>query len=505
MNPRSHSPSSAALRTALVALVPLGAWWSGLLAGTMGGGVPVDPPIENELVVRPSTGHSSADIVDGLTAAGLTSVSVSDEISGRNTFLITHIPQAGMDLPQLEAVLDGLVANGIATWAEVNYQSQTAEGKTDSLWVTGIGLEEWFNQQYLVTTLGLPAAHQRTLGQGVIVAVLDSGMDASHPSIAGPIAPGAWSFLTDSPNVTDSGNGIDDDGDGLVDEGVGHGTFVASLIRLVAPQSRLLPIQVLDSEGRADNFHVAKSMYYAIDQGAHVINMSMGTTYRSAAMEEATAEAFDKGIMVVGSMGNYGVDEPREFPGSDGNAVGVAATNHADLVAPFSNFGPRTDFCAPGTSLSRSGSPQPGFSVIGALPGGAIAAWQGTSFAAALVSGTAALVRAQHPEWPSQTVPPNAVVDAMIGLLGAGAVDITALNPSYEGDIGAGRIDAGASSLLSPPAPELGDLDGDGQVSGADLGLLLGSWGPCGSCPADLDFDGTVNGADLGLLLGNWS
>jgi len=123
----------------------------------------------------------------------------------------------------------------------------------------------------------------------------------------------------------------------------------------------------------------------------------------------------------------------------------------------------------------------------------------------ALASGGVALVRAQHPEWPTVEVPAGAIVDTIIGTLSASAVDITASNPNHEGDLGAGRLDLAAAVALGPPAPTLGDLNHDGLVNGADLGILVASWGDCNGCPADLTHDGFVGGPDLGLLLTRWS
>jgi subtilisin family serine protease len=501
-------PKQALNRMITLALlaIPCGAAWLAIsLGATMGAGAPGDPAIEDQLAVRPALGHTIAQAVSALENSGLVGVTVADSIPGRDTYLLKHDPQPGVGLPQLEAILAQVTDSGIAAWAEVNYEAQTAEGKTDSLWVTGLGFGDWFHQQYAVELLGVSQAHSLTRGQGVVVALLDTGVDIAHPAIEGAMASGAWSLVTNSPNVADMGNGMDDDADGTIDEGAGHGSFVASLIRLVAPEALLLPIQVLDSEGRSDNFRVAKAMYYAIDHGAQVINMSLGTTYRSAGMEEAAAEAFDRGIIVVAPMGNYGGTEPREYPGSDGNAFGVAATDEHDVLSSFSSYGPRTDFCAPGSMLVVGGSVELGSAVLGALPGGSYGAWRGTSFAAAFATGTAALIRAQHPEWPNDTTPANAVVDAIMGIVAAGAVDISAANPGLDGEIGQGRIHAGASALLSPPAPLTGDLDGSGDVSGADLGILLNSWGACGTCAADLDRNGVVNGSDIGILLTNWS
>ncbi|MBL9141568.1 MAG: S8 family serine peptidase, partial [Phycisphaerae bacterium] len=223
-------------------------------APAFGGGPPLDPAVETELIVRPAVGHAVADVVSALANAGLVAVQVADSIDLRDTFLLTHLPQPGVGVPQLELILAEITASGVTAWAEINYQAQTAEGKTDSLWVTGLGFGDWFTQQYAVQLLDLPLAHTRSRGQGVVVAILDTGVDLAHTAVEGPVAAGVWSFVHDSPDVADAGNGNDDDGDGLVDEGVGHGTFVASLIRMTAHVALLMPLQELDSEVRSNNY-----------------------------------------------------------------------------------------------------------------------------------------------------------------------------------------------------------------------------------------------------------
>ena len=136
------------------------------------------------------------------------------------------------------------------------------------------------------------------------------------------------------------------------------------------------------------------------------------------------------------------------------------------------------------------------------MPGGGYAVWRGTSFSTAFVSGAAAIVRAQHPEWPDASTPLDAIVPAIEEVLFASAVPLDGLNPAYEGMLGAGRLDCAAATLLGPPQPRPADLDFDGVVGAADLALLLGAWGSSG--PGDLDHSGTVGAADLALLLGAW-
>ena len=186
------------------------------------------------------------------------------------------------------------------------------------------------------------------MGVGVVVAILDTGIDATHPALAGKVMVG-FNFITNSSMTADVGDGIDTDKDDLTDEMVGHGTFTAGLVHLVAPQAQLLPVTVLNPDGIGDGFIIAKGMFFAIDQGVEVINMSLGSTYKSQAVEDATDEAEGWGIVVVGAAGNFDTNEVEEFPAFDNGAFGIVATDHEDIKASFSNYGEDLTISAPGT------------------------------------------------------------------------------------------------------------------------------------------------------------
>jgi subtilisin family serine protease len=399
-----------------------------------------------------------------------------------------------------------MVAQGRLTWAELNYAGQTGEGRTDSLWLSGLGVGFGkFQNQYAAPLLGLNAAHARSRGAGVVIAVLDTGIDGAHPALAGAVSPQGVSFVPGSSQWSDAGDGRDSDGDGLVDEQVGHGTFVAGLIRLVAPDAMLLPVRVLDSDGIANNFQIARALAWSIDRGAHVVNMSLGEDYESITIADVVAEAHTKGVVVVGAAGNRATDDPKEYPASDPNAIGVTALDWNDTRAPFANFGNQLDLAAPGDSIIMGPGADLTRSIIGPVPGGGYGIWEGTSFATAFVSGTAALVRAQHPEWPSKAVPRGAIVDAIQTTLATTGVDTDGQNPGFAGQLGDARITASAAAAAGPIAPARGDINLDGFVGAPDLAALLNAWGPVtGAVRADLNASGAVDALDLAILLSLW-
>jgi serine protease len=245
-------------------------------------------------------------------------------------------------------------------------------------------------QQWHLATLGVAGAWTYANGAGVTVAVVDSGVDATHPDLVGQVLPGL--DLVDS-----KGNGDTD--------GVGHGTTVSAIIagrsdddagvEGIAPKAKILPVRVLDAENRYDDaIIVAKGVRWAVDHGARVINLSLGGNGSSAELAAALDYAFAKDVVVVACTGNTSASETSGvwYPAREPGVIAVAGMERAgDTLWSGSITGKETVVTAPATQL------------VGARPGGY---WkvQGTSFAAPMVSGTAALIRSRWPTMPAGEV-----------------------------------------------------------------------------------------------------
>lgn len=292
----------------------------------------------------------------------------------------------------------------------------------------GNNLDARYLGQLAVARIGLPQALTRTRGAGVVVAVLDTGVDASHPALAGRILTG-WDYVDGDADPSDLPNGRDDDGDALVDESAGHGTFMAGIIALVAPDARILPLRVLDSDGRGSVFRLARAIMYAVDNRVQVINLSLSRQRDIQLLEDAVSYAVAHNVVVVAAVGNRRLDDHSGsvlYPAAYPAAVAVAATDGDDLKAAFSNWGKETDLSAPGTSIYST------------YLNHGYAWWSGTSSATALVAGGMALLRAEHPGWSASQV---------IGRLKETAVNIDALNyRDLRGKLGAGRINLDAAT-----------------------------------------------------------
>jgi subtilisin family serine protease len=434
------------------------------------------------------------------------SATVIDSIQIVDTHLLQFPAAQGPAVEQ--ALANTYVSQGFLTWGELSYEGQTPEGKTGSTWVDGPVAFAEYTGQYAGDLIDIEGAHKRSTGAGIVIAVLDTGVDSMHPQLQGRVLASGFNFITNTSVTLEIPDTLDSDNDGDANEMLGHGTYVAGLITLVAPDANILPVTVLNTDGIGDGWLFAKGLHYAIDHGVEVINLSLGSTYNAIAVEEALVRARDLGIVVVSAAGNFDRDDPREFPAmtqldnvpDEMVNFGVAATDHNDVKADFSNFSDRLFISAPGNTAGSGGLPNINLSMISTLPGGEWGLWEGTSMCVPLVSGSVALIRAQHPEWPAT----YATFAAIRQVLTQTAENIDPQNPNYdEGDLGVGRINTGAAVDLGPTAPQLGDLNNDGLVGIDDLFQIIADWGQIHT-PADVDGSGLVDIDDLFLVLSQW-
>jgi thermitase len=212
----------------------------------------------------------------------------------------------------------------------------------------------------------------RNLGRGVKIAVIDSGLDLTHPAFAGRLAPASeWKDFIDNDNLPqDVAGGI----------GYGHGTGVADVILQVAPNATILPLRVLEPDGTGDLDDVVAAIDWAIQKGAKVINMSLGSSLDQKSMQAILKLIASHNMIAVASAGNNGM-KSIEYPARHGaEVIGVGSVDKNDVKSTFSAYGKELDVMAPGEF------------VYTAYPSNQIGYWSGTSFAAPMVTGSIALV-----------------------------------------------------------------------------------------------------------------
>jgi len=182
---------------------------------------------------------------------------------------------------------------------------------------------------------------------------------------------------------------------GVLDiDNAGHGSHVAGIIAAVAnnaiggsgvaPQSRILPIRVLDAQGSGDSKDVSKAVRYAVDSGTKVINLSLGGATESTSLTAAIQYAVDRNVLVVAAAGNGAADSPPKWPAASDLALAVTAVDRNNSVTSFDQRGDYIDLAAPGASILSTASND-------------YKIQSGTSMAAAFVTGAAALLFAAQP------------------------------------------------------------------------------------------------------------
>jgi thermitase len=283
-------------------------------------------------------------------------------------------------------------------YAEPNYTGQLPEARQRSSWTVGEDDGPGaYASQWAPQHLQLAAAHLTTRGEGVTIALLDTGVDTQHPALSNRLVPG-YDY-------------VDDDADPSEEQGsenwsYGHGTHVAGLLALAAPMAALMPVRTLNSAGVGTVWAQMQGLRYAAAHGADVVNLSYSFRTRSRALEEVLAEvtcanaamsdcraSLRPGMVVIAAAGNSG-SSVAEYPAAVSlpAVLAVGASTEAGWLADFSTYGAWVKVAAPGER------------VLSTIPGGGYATWSGTSMAAPLAAGVVALVWAVRPGLPAAHV-----------------------------------------------------------------------------------------------------
>jgi serine protease len=295
---------------------------------------------------------------------------------------ITSTPVSSAD--EAAAVAEQKAADGDLVAVDVDRPVRASADPNDTL----------FSQQWAFARVPFVSAWatDNTKGAGVTVAVVDTGVQQNHPDLAGQVLSGRY-FLHDN-----DGN-VAFEGAGGTSDGSGHGTHVAGTIAALsnnatgvsgaAPAVKVLPVQVLCADGGGFSSDVALGIRWAVDQGAKVINLSLGGPATSA---EASAVQYanSNNVVVVAAGGNDGAGGPVSYPAgystSQSNVIAVAATTNTNGHASYGTTGNYLDLSAPGGENGNSS-----VAVLSTVPGG-YGTKAGTSMATPHVSAAAALL-----------------------------------------------------------------------------------------------------------------
>lgn len=363
--------------------------------------------LRNERSLIPTQNASS-------NKAGLSTASVHTEF---NQLFVLEFDQG--DALQLSK---NIAQDPDVEYAEPNYIYSAQLVPSDPFYSSSGSWGQSYDDLWGLKAINTEAAWDLTLGENVVVAVIDSGVNRTHPDIQQNI----WQNTNEIPN-----NGIDDDNNGFIDDVYGwsfasnsnntgdvggHGTHVAGTVASavnntqgivgVAPGAKILPVKGLSDQGLGLNADLAASIIYAADMGADVINNSWGGSGRSEAIADAMRYAYSQGVTIVSAAGNENSPTSQFFPAGYPETITVSALDAFSARADFSNWGMKLDVAAPGVDIlsllssdMNTSNTDPALIVNGNLLRS-----NGTSMASPHIAGIAALILSRNPNLSPEQV-----------------------------------------------------------------------------------------------------
>lgn len=387
---RTVTPRTLPQKHTLLALALAGC---GLMSSAFGAPAQ-DGWAPGRLLVMPRAGLSVADLHRVIAVGGSSLRRV-----GKSDLHIVELPANASET----AVQRRLANHPLLKFAELDRRVFSGLAATDP----------YVGSEWHLPKIAAPAAWDQSQGQGVVIAILDSGVLATHPDLAANMVAG-WNFVDNNANTADVR---------------GHGTWVAGTaaaitnnaagVAGVAGAAKIMPIRVSDASGYAYYSTIAQGVTYAADNGARVANASFSGVYASSAVQSAAQYLKSKGGLLVVAAGNSGVDDGS--PAST-SMIPVAATDASDLRTSWSSFGNYVAMSAPGAGIWTTGWD------------GGYASVSGTSFASPTTAGVVALMMSARPGLSAAQVE---------SLLYKTAVDLGAAGRDIY--YGHGRVDAAAA------------------------------------------------------------
>ena len=404
------------------------------------------------ILVQPKAGLPRAALDHAVAAHG---GNVIGQLDGLDIFVVALPPTAS----------EKAVANALKQHPHIKFAEPDALIRADF-----VPNDTYYSSEWHLQTMDAPNAWNLANGSGVVVAILDSGIDATHPDLANQLVPG-WNFWDNNSNTTDV---------------YGHGTKVAGVVAAagnngigvagVAYGARLMPIRVTDTSGYASLSALANGLTYAADHGARVANMSFAVQSYSTVIS-AAQYFMNKGGVVMNSAGNSGV---LDSTAASSALVSVGATDSTDTIASFSSYGPYVDVSAPGVGIWTT------------TMGGGYGGVSGTSFSSPLTAAVAAVMMSANS---------NLAPAQIVSLLESTSVDLG--SGGYDTYYGYGRVSAGqavAAAAAGAPtdsqAPSVAIASPTGGSVSGIVNANVNASDNVGVSKVELLVNGTVVGTD---------